>query len=66
MGMESKNLLYVIISLVGIVAIFSVAFMYGPSTTDQSGDDATETPSNIIIIAHETLTWTNSSIKSWK
>ena len=61
--METKNLVYVIISLVGIVAIFSLAIIYGPSSTDQSGNDATETPSNIIIIAHETLTWTNSTIK---
>ena len=61
--MESKNLAYVIISLIGIVGIFSLAFIYGPSTTNQSGKDATETPSNIIIIAHETLTWTNSTIK---
>jgi plastocyanin len=62
--MDSKNLLYVVISLVGIVAIFSLAFIFGPSSTDQSGSDATETPSSTIIIAHDTLTWTNSTIKA--
>ena len=61
--MDSKNLLYVVISLVGIVLIFSIAYIYGPSATDQSADEGTETPSNIIIITHETLTWTNSTIK---
>jgi len=61
--MDSKNLSYVIISLVGIVAIFSVAIIFGPSATDQSGTDVSETPSNIILFAHDTLTWTNSTIK---
>jgi plastocyanin len=61
--MDSKNLSYVIISLLGIVVIFSIAIIYGPSATDQSGTDESETPSNIILIAHDTLTWTNSTIK---
>ncbi len=61
--MDSKNLLYIVISLVGIVLIFSFAYIYGPSASDQSGVEGTETPSNIIIITHETLTWTNSTIK---
>jgi|WetSurMetagenome_2_1015567.scaffolds.fasta_scaffold306139_1 plastocyanin len=60
--MESKNILYVAIFLVGIVAIMSLAFVFGPNTTDQSGDEGTETPNNIIIITHETLTWKNSTI----
>jgi hypothetical protein len=51
------------ISLIGIILIFSIAYIYGPSVSDQSGNEGTETPNNIIIIAHETLTWTNSTIK---
>jgi plastocyanin len=50
--------------LVGIVLIFSLAYIYGPSSSDQSADEGTETPSNIILITHETLTWTNSTIKA--
>ena len=61
--MDSRNLLYVVISLVVIVLIFSIAYIYGPSASDRSGDEGTETPSNIIIITHETLTWNNSTIK---
>lgn len=61
--MDSKNILYVITFLVVVVAIMGIAYIYGPSTTDQSADEGTEGPNNIILITHETLTWKNTTIK---
>lgn len=53
--MDSKNILYVITFFVVIAAIMGIAYIYGPSATDQSADEGTEGPSNIILITHETL-----------
>lgn len=61
--MESKNILYVITFLVVMVVIMGIAYIYGPSTTDQSGDEGTEGPNNVIQITHETLTWKNTTVK---
>ncbi len=62
--MERKNILYAAIFIIAMISILGIAYIYGPSSTDQSGNDATETPQNIIIITHGELTWTNTTVKA--
>jgi plastocyanin len=51
--MESKTILYAAVVIIGIIVILGVAYLYGPLSTDTSGDEAVEPGNNTIIMSHD-------------
>lgn len=61
--MESKTILYAVIVVVGIIAILGIAYIYGPLSTDTSGDEGVEPPANTIIMSHDQFNPKNITVK---
>lgn len=53
-----------VFAIIGIVVIVGLAYVYGPQTSDNSGDEAVEPGPNTIIMSHDKFNPNNITVKA--
>jgi plastocyanin len=64
--MDTKTIFLAVLVIAGFAVILGLAYTYGPYTTDTSGDEAVEGPSNMIFMSHDQFTPDNTTVKTGK